>query len=257
MFSAFAPATYMPPTYDPGYDPAGVVLVPGPFNEYGITDITVGRFDTDLHLRFASEWPAGSHYQIYVNHTLKWVGTATTAVLPGIGPEVAIIHVGNVAPEGRNADYSAILPDVVPAGSRARLKWAGGRWLSPTLAGFHVYMSRTPGGPIDWSNRVGDVPARHGAGWGDGFGRGPFGRGPFGRGAISYRWTSGPLATGIYTLGVRAYDASGTESADATTTIVAVQAPPAVVPPFADGTRMRSTFDPASHAAALTWNESI
>lgn len=256
MYGAYFPSTCFPPTYFPGYVPGVVVLVPGTFNEAGITDIRADRFDADMYLTFSTDWPNGSYYQIYINHTLKWVGTTTRVVIPGVGGGPLIVHVGNVAPENRNADFSATLPEVVPAGARARVTWAGGRWISPNLSGFHIYISVNPGSPIDWTNRVGDVPARHGSDWGDGFGRGPFGRGPFGRGVVAYRWVSGPLRTGIYQVGIRAYDSSGTESADTGTQSVSVVAPPSVVPTFGDGTRLRSTLSPTTLQATLTWNPS-
>src|SRR5207245_1178859 len=123
------------------------------------------------------------------------------------------VDVGTVDADEATADFSASLPAAAGLSSRARLSWLGGTYLDTTgrddIRGFRMYGPAAPGGPVDYTTVLATIPAYPGGWISDGFGQGGFGQGGFGRAATAYRWESGPLASGIWTLAVVPYDSAG------------------------------------------------
>lgn len=216
------------------------------------TSVTFARRDADLVVSWISTAPADSIFQVYIGRGLVWSGRASRCVIPYPSGRVDV-EVGTVGPAEEFTDLSASLPTATGTGDRVRLDWEGGSYLDPAgaLAGFRVYMSAVPGGPVGLEP-VANLAAYGQAGVSDGFGVGGFGRGVFGSAPTSYRWESARLRNGVWTASVRPYDEAGNESpgTTATWTILAPPAPPAR---NAAGLRLTKSYNPATRIVILAW----
>lgn len=211
-----------------------------------------------LHLSWVSGAPAGTWYQVYVNRGLAWSGKARTTVIPNPG-SASRIDIGTVGTGESRVDFSASLP-VAPS-NRALLSWTGGTFLDSTggrdVQGFRVYGSTTPAGfgsdgfgaggfgtglsTVNYATPLIDIPAYTNGIITDGFGMGGFGAGGFGMGSASYSWTSGPLAGGLWTYAVAAYDRSGAIGTVGTINQT-ILAPPKAPAAYGDGSRLRCSL---------------
>ena len=217
-----------------------------------VGDPVVRQVGAELSVSWTSTAAAGTLFQLYLNQRLTWWGTARSVRLP-LPREAAWIDVGTVGPTEGAVDFSASL--TAPPLDRVRLDWAGGTWESPTLAGFHVYQSPTPGAAISYAAPVGDVPYSAGDHPYGGYGFGGYGQGGYGTVNFAYSWTSARLSAGVWQFAVAPYDAAGNEAGTPATATVTLALPPRPPLAFADGLRLHYTLDGTGHPV-LTWNAS-
>jgi hypothetical protein len=190
-------------------------------------------YGNEMQIRWTHTAPAGTVFQVYVNGHLQAFGEFATARVPVL-PGVMQIDIGSVGPGEGATDFSSflILPD-----NRVTLTWTGGTFLSPNIAGFHVYMSDASMGTVDYSKLIATVPAYAGGIITDGFGNGTYGGGSYGYASASYTWTSGTVNTGTWSFGIKPVDVYGNEGATMEHT-VAIGVPPIEMPAFPDNTRL-------------------
>jgi hypothetical protein len=228
-----------------------------PFDQSTITEVKPPIWDgSALHLEWTSTAPSGTVFQVYVGRSLAWHGTARWVAIPMPSSRVRI-DIGTVGPGEATTDFSGVLP--AASNDRARLSWLGGSYLDPTgndnVAGFRVYGELLPGGGINWTLPLAEIRAYPGGIVTDGYGQGGYGQGGYGRAASSYEWTSPSLNSGLWSFAIVSFDAAGNPATPATTS-VSIQAPPRPPAAFSDGTRLRSTYNPATRSVTLTWQPS-
>ena len=210
--------------------------------------------DVEIHVGWTSSAAAGTYFQVYVNRTLAYHGTARECYLAWPSEVSVLVQVGAVLATEATKDLSATLPSpFASSGDRCQLAWIGGRYLDDFIKGFQVFASPAPGAPVDTTDPVADIPVYLGNQVLDGAGRGGAGRGGAGRAATSYTWTSDQLAAGVWLFQVRAYDIAGNLGPAVQVSFTSV-APPAPPAPFADHLRLHHTFDQPSSTATLLWN---
>jgi len=227
-----------------------------PFDQSTITSVEPPFWDgSALQVSWTSTAPLGTVFQVYVDRALAWHGTSRWVAIT-MPRARARIDIGAVGPGEASQDFSSMLP-IAPR-DRVDLKWLGGTFLAPAaddLSGFRVFGEPEPGAGIDMTKPLAEIQAYPGGAILDGFGLGGFGQGGFGRAASSYRWTSPPLASGVWSFAVVPFDAAGNQG-EPVRTSVAVQAPPRAPGLYADGTRLKYAYDPTSRRATLSWNPS-
>lgn len=220
-----------------------------------------------LRISWVGTLPSGSAWQIYVGGVLAWHGLSNSAHIP-IPTDTVQISIGAVDLADAGTSFSSSLPPQPKL--RVELSWEGGRFQDPVDAdvqGFHVYGQDSPGGPIDYTVLLADIPVSIGGVLTDGFGLGGYGSGGFGFTAGTYTWTSDTLTSGTWTWSVRTYDAAGNEGPDAFWTQV-INAPPLEPAPF-PGTSIRLEYSLLAYGqfgfgvggygepeVVLTWNPS-
>jgi hypothetical protein len=231
---------------------------------------TIRKSGRDLVVSWSSSDSPGSViYQVYLDKVLAWSGTSRTAKFP-LPRQRLRVDVGTVASGESAIDFSASLPSGPPP-SRVTLTWTGGLWEAPDLAGFHVYSSAIPGGPIDYSKPVGTVMQTSAGVDLSGFGLGGFGLGGFGYASASYSWTSDRLASGVWKFGVVPFDKAGNDGLGgfglggfglggfgfysgppAVVTQTVASAPTAPAPNSA-GKRLTYTYNSSTRVPTLAW----
>lgn len=187
----------------------------------------------------------GLYWQIYVGNKLAWHGTATGAwviVPPGSTERITI---GSVDAADATTNFSTELP--AAPDRRVQLTWQGGSVEGADLAGFQIYASTAPGGPISYATPIATVGAFPGgidvgAAW-DALG---WDSSPWDASQGTYSWTSDDLASGVWSFAVVPYDLAGNEGTAQTTTAT-IAAPPSPPPLFSDGTRL--------HYQLVGWDE--
>ena len=234
------------------------------FSQSTISGVTVQADGPDLLIRWDSDAPSGTVFQAYVDHRLAWYGTSRRCHAPipagGAGHNLWV-DVGSVAPEEAQQDFSPGLGSLGQGGAVATLTWQGGTYLDPSgqdsVQGFRVYRSDAPGGPVNRSKPVDEVPAYPGGWVSDGFGLGVFGSGGFGRSASVYDWSSGSLPGGDWGFTVVPFDRAGNERGDGRTVTVKVAAAPRPPAPSADGKRLSYSYSgPSTRLVTLHWSAS-
>ena len=175
-------------------------------------------------------------HQVYVNGRLAGVTArpedrrlAVAAPVGRCGPAgLLLVEVVAVDAEDRWTDFTPELSGFGPeAGGHVRLRWQGGTYLDPALAGFDVFGDgRT--GIVDYAAPLNEapVPAKPGgqAPWG--YGCGGYGRGGYGASAALYEWTTDALDPGTWRLAVAAFDDAGNRATPAAEVQVEVRPPP-------------------------------
>jgi hypothetical protein len=238
---------------------SGGYVPTGEYDETGVEDIKVYRFDTDIVITWhanAQFITAGQWYQVYIDGQLRWSGDRTEVTLPATTGNRIVINVGRVAPENRDVNYASRLSQPPYPGNRALLSWYGGRWIDPDQVGFRVHMSDAPGQPVNMNVIRATIPANVGGLWGDGFGVGPFGAGPFGETPVAYSWTSQALTPGTWQFCVVPYDRAGNLPENPPVVTLDILGPPSA-PPMVAGKRLwLDAYDPESGLAHLRWNPS-
>ncbi len=216
------------------------------FDQTAIQDVTVAQRDAELAVSWVSLAPDPTTFQVYLNGTLAWSGSARTCVVPypnltgqGQGRSVQI-DVGTVLESEATTSFSGSLPAVAGGGQRVTLEWLGGTFLDLAITGFHVYQGTAPSGAVDYSSPVGTVAAYPQDLLLDGYGMGPYGQGGYGHAASSYSWTSTPLAAGTWNFGIKPFRLAGDEGTAATTSAV-VSGPPR--PPARNASGQRLTYE--------------
>jgi hypothetical protein len=186
----------------------------------------------DLVLSWTGTLPAGKIWQVYVDNQLADHTVTNRSNIPW-PRQPAWFDIGSVD----RADALTSFADSLPAKPRTHttLSWEGGTFLDPMggdVKGFRVYGERTPGGGIDYTTPLADIPAYTARIVTDGFGLGGFGSGGFGMVAGSYSWRSGVLTSGTWSWAVAAYNSAGINGAIDTTSdvITAPPEPPALQP---------------------------
>src|SRR4051794_33304749 len=120
------------------------------FDDSTILDVTVAPADAEVVVAWASSAPAGTVFQVYQDGAHVWSGTARSAHLPlPAGP--VRYQVGAVGVGEDWTNFAGSLPVPPGGGSRITLTWQGGLFLSPSLAGYYVYLGTVPGGAINYS----------------------------------------------------------------------------------------------------------
>jgi hypothetical protein len=223
------------------------------FDQSTITEVMPPVWDgSALQLEWTSTAPLGTVFQVYVARALVWHGTARWVAIPMPSNQVRI-DIGAVQAGEGITDFSAQLP--VAPGDRAQLSWLGGSYLDPTgnddVAGFRVYGETAPGNGIDYTGALAVVIAHPGGILTDGYGRGGYGRGGFGRSASMYQWTSSSLGSGTWSFAVVSVDAAGNLGVPAVTSVT-ISAPPRPPVAFADGSRLKSTYNPTARTVTLS-----
>lgn len=224
-----------------------------PFDQSAISEPLATRDDASLIVSWSSTAAAGTLYQVYLDAKLAWSGTATRAVLPYPGESAAVaIDVGTVAAGEGATSFAASLPAHPGGGSRVRLSWVGGVYLSDDLEAFRVYQGVTAGGAVDYDAVVATVPASTAGVVGGGYGTGGYGTGGYGASAMNYSWTSGVLSSGVWEFGVIPVDTAGNEGTpeEITATIAGPPRPPAA---NAAGARLTAAYDDGTAEVTLTW----
>ncbi len=195
------------------------------FDQSVITDVTVTPDGGDFIVKWTTTAPAGTVYQVYVNHLLRWHGTATRTILTFVGD--VTVAVGAVAAGEDLVDFSGSLAAVETPTKAIQLTWDGGEWEETTLdvAGFHVYKSLTPGSSISYVTPIATIPLSVQGTTVGGWGAGGWGAGGWGAGLASYSWTSDPLCPGSWSFGVKPFDIASNEGTAVETTSVVVGPP--------------------------------
>ena len=231
-----------------------------PYTPIDDADISIHRDDADLLVVWSSSSPEGTVFQLYLDGELVWFGTDRRARVPYDGSARRRIDVGEVDDDEATEDFGDDLSDPGGAGDVVTLTWRGGTYLDDSglddVIGFRVYRGTAPGGAVDYSTPVADIPAYGSTTPLDGFGLGGFGQGGFGRSSSDYSWTSDPLAAGDWDFAIVPYDAAGNEGTGSTTTATS-EAPPR--PPAADsatGLRLSYSYNSSTHVPTLTWTAS-
>ena len=227
------------------------------FDQSTILEVVPKIEHGDRRISWTSSSPDGSIFQVYLDGVLAWTGTSRTCKVPKPGSGRSIqIDVGVVTPDARSRSFGRSLPRVSGTGRTVTLTWEGGTYLSPDdddVAGFHVYRSTSAGGTVDYSTTYATVPAYIQGIVDDGFGEGGFGEGGFGRSATYYTWVDpAQLPNGVWSYGVKAFDAAGNESTVATyaATVTGPPSPPAANPA---GVRLTYTYNATTRVATLSW----
>lgn len=231
------------------------------FSQSGITGVSVLADGPDLLIRWGSVSPQGTVFQVYVDHRLSWFGTSRMCSVPvpsGAKGRNTWVDVGTVTAESAQQDFSAALASQGQGGTRARLTWTGGTYLDPSgrddIRGFRIYRGSSPGGPVDWSAPVDEVPAYPGGWVSDGFGLGGFGAGGFGRSSTSYVWTSANQPSGTWRFAVVPCDKAGNNRGTGQTVGLTVTAAPRPPAPSPGGTRLTYSYSgPATRQLTLNW----
>jgi hypothetical protein len=228
-----------------------------PFDQSTITEVLPPVWDgSSLQLEWTSTSPPGTLFQVYVAQRLVWHGTSRWVAITMPSSRVRI-DIGAVGPDEGNVDFSASLP--ASPGDRARLAWLGGTYLDPTgnddVAGFRIFGETTPGAGVNLASPLAEIKAYPGGILTDGFGLGGFGQGGFGRAASTYEWTSRSLSAGTWSFAVASIDAAGNQGTPVTTSIT-INAPPRPPARFADGTRLKASYNPGTRTVTLTWQPS-
>ncbi|WP_422932027.1 hypothetical protein [Singulisphaera sp. PoT] len=220
------------------------------FSQATVGDVSLSRDGAELFVSWTGTLPADSVYQVYVDNVLAWWGPQASTHLPWPSKQVRV-SVGTCGTEEAATDFSVSLP-ALDANTRD-LDWEGGTYLASDIAGFHVYGSAAPGGVVDYSTLLDDIPAYPGGLVTDGYGMGGYGHGGYGRSAAFYSWTTPELSSGTWQFAVAAYDQAGNELSSPRTVSVTISAPPR--PPAADarGRRLSYAYDPATHKVTLNW----
>jgi hypothetical protein len=222
-----------------------------PFSEAGITlNAPIAR-GAELFISWTSTLPAGTIYQCYIDQVLVYANTNLSTVIPLPGDTIHI-DVGSVGPTEKNTNFSDLLPSPPPP--KAELEWFGGTFMDVNLAGFFVFSSDIPGGAVDFTAPVANIPAYTGTPT-DGWGLGPYNEGGWGQSAASYSYESPTLASGIWTFSVSGYDMAGNIGTGMTASVT-INSPPVEPAPFPDNTRLKYTLNAATEVATLTWNAS-
>ena len=225
-----------------------------PFDQSTIIEVKPPVWDgSAVHLEWTSTAPPGTAFQVYLGRRLVWHGTAQWASL-AMPRTRQRIDIGAVGPGEETTNFADVLP--AAAHQRARLSWLGGSYLDPSgnddLAGFRVYGETKPGGGIDYTRPLAEISAYPGGIVTDGHGLGGFGQGGFGRASSSYQWTSQALGAGTWSFAVVSVDAAGNLGTPTLTTST-ITSPPRPPAAFADGSRLKYTYDPATRTVTLTW----
>jgi hypothetical protein len=224
------------------------------FDQSTITDVSPPTWDgSALHLEWTSSAPDGTTFQVYVGRALSWHGTSRWVAIPMPASRLRI-DIGTVGPGEDAVDFSGLLPPS-PA-DRAELSWLGGTYLDPTgnddVAGFRIHGASAPGGAIDYTRALDEIPAYPGGIVTHGYGLGGYGQGGYGRAASTYRWTSPSLRAGTWPFAVVSYDAAGNPGVPALTS-VSIASSPRSPAPFPDGSRLKYAYDPADRTVTLSW----
>ena len=214
------------------------------FDPTVVLDIVPVRTDAELRLTWFTAAPAGTWFQVYLSRSLVWAGKGTTATIPypsSASGRSQEIDVGAVLSSEIHTDFSASLPIPAGGGGRILLSWQGGTFESLTIKGFHVYIGLTPAGPVNYTTPAATIAAYLANIVTDGYGIGGYGQGSYGHAAGKYSWTSQYLATGVWNVAVRPFDAAGNEGTGTTGTVV-VSGPPRPPARAADGNRLHYRF---------------
>lgn len=211
-----------------------------PFDQSTTFDVRSAPRGADLAVYWSSSAPAGTCFQVYVGRRLAWHGQARSTVLPHPSSPCRI-EVGAVLASEATRNFSASLPTPPGGGSRARLSWLGGRFLSPTILGFHVYAGTVAGGAVSYAAPVDRVAAYPQGVVNDGWNVGPYSQGGYGFAAGTYTWTSDPLLSGVWNFAVRSFDAAENEGASITWSVT-IAGPPQPVARNTSGKRLAYQF---------------
>jgi hypothetical protein len=254
------------------------------FDQSTITSISKDVERGALNIDWTTTSPRGTWFQVYVDGQLaaRTRSTSVSIPKPTAGAQIAVGAVasgdsqvrfagGGFGAGGFGANGFGFAFPGAPA-NRIKLTWIGGAFLDTlgTVGGFYVFDTLPAtgfgeggygdggvgfaGSPFDLDGSpLANIPAYTNGIATSGFGMGGFGAGGFGSASASYSWTSGPLAGGVWTFAVVAYDTAGNLGTPAfeTTTILAPPAPPAL---FDDGRRLHAVV--TGGAIVLTWNPS-
>jgi hypothetical protein len=222
------------------------------FDQSTITSILPPSWNgADLTIRWTSTSPQGTLYQCYIDGKKVYTGTNKFCAITMPASTISI-GVCTVAPGEGTTNFSSSFP-ATPQDT-VTLNWFGGTFQSLDIAGFFVFMSNVPGGPVDFGNAVANINAYVGPPT-DGWNLGPWNVGAWGLSAASYTYTSPPLSSGVWSFAVVPYDNAGNEGAEVVVEQT-ISAPPLPPSAFADMTRLKYTFSQASETATLTWNAS-
>lgn len=213
------------------------------FDQSAITSVSPPLYrGTQVWIAWTSSAPAGTTYQVYLDHVLSYSGRQLACWLPAPVESPVRVDIGTVGIGEETTNFAAELP---PApGRHVTLTWTGGTFESPTLAGFYVYASPSPGAPVSYTKPLATITAFPGGV-------------PVASGTFS--WTSDPLISGVWSFAVVPFDTAGNSGTPATLAQT-IAVPPLEVPPFSDQTRLHYTLNgtglaPASlPTATLTWN---
>jgi hypothetical protein len=230
---------------------AGIPLISSGFSEAAIIAVyPPEQVGAQWYFSWLSVAPPGTWYQLYFDQNLVWVGQTASALVPA-PTNVQSVNIGTVGAGNEYVDYSADLPAAIDR--FALLSWQGGTFESPDIAGFYVYSTGSPGGPIDYSAPLTTIVAYPGVVVTDGFGMGGFGDGGFGEAAATYTYTAGPLLPGTWSFAVIPFDSAGNKG-PASTVEIEIDVPPLEPALFSDGTRLHYTYNDPT--ITLNWNAS-
>jgi hypothetical protein len=234
------------------------------FSQAGISGINVQADGPELLIRWTAGAPQGTVFQVYVDRRLNWYGTSRQCHVPipaGASGRNVWIDVARVGTAEAPNDFSSSLASIPFGGGRVELRWPGGTYLDPSgagaIGGYRIYLSPSPGTPVNLSNPIDEVPAYTSGRVTDGFGLGGFGLGGFGRSATPYKWSTVGLPGGVWQFAVVPFDLAGDNRGPGQTvqvTVTAAPRPPAM--PLA-GRRLTCTYSgPATRQVVLQWSAS-
>jgi hypothetical protein len=229
------------------------------FDQSSITAVSKPVYSqAGLRLAWKSNAPKGTPFQVYADGKLIWHGVTRYCDLPLPPPGVnQHFEVGAVAFGEEQTDFSGTLISLAP--KRALLTWLGGTYLDASgnddIIGFRVYGESAPGGGIDYSKRLAEIPAYFNGVITDGWGEGGWGQGGWGKSASSYTWTSDVLAAGQWSFAVRSVDSAGNEGT-AMVTRLSIDGPPAPPPRFDDDERVHFAWNGTARTVVLSWQAS-
>lgn len=221
------------------------------FSQSTITAVNPPQYwGAQVYLSWTSSSPAGTWFQIYINQALSWWGQSTSARFPVPPDGVDRVDLGTVLPGEEQTDFSSSLPTA--PGRRAELTWLGGTFEATDIAGFRVFGSDSAGGSIDYAAVLADITAYPSGIYTDGWGLGGWDYGGWSESASTYTWTSDSLTAGTWSYAVTPYDSAG-NLGTASTTSIAIVAPPLAPAVSDDGLRLTYTFNNSLEEATLAW----
>jgi hypothetical protein len=225
-------------------------VAPPGFSQALITEVFPPKIrGSQVYLKWTSSAVTGSFFQVYIDQALAWFGQRRCVRLP-IPSGLRRIDIGTVGAGGEQTSWNSSLP-AAPA-RRATLSWTGGTYLDPNLAGYAVYGSDVPNGPIDYTTPLAKITAYPAGIITDGYGMGSYGSGGYGSGSQSWSWTSDPLPSGTWSFAVQPYNAAGNYGSPQLTSVV-IQVPPDPPAPYANATRLAYSYAGGTRQATITW----
>ena len=188
-----------------------------------------GRFEMGDPLGSPLGVDASIGFQVYGDGALV-EGTSEPHAMLAVEPDALNwFEVIGVASHLQTVDQSNVIARTL--GRRVRLTWPASP--SDDVASYRIFDDAASGAGVDYETVIDEVDAK-----------------PGGLVLDEYEWTSGELASGTWTFGIRAIDSAG--NVQTTPTLEVSKTIETVPDPVSD---LSHDYDDAEHTVTLTWSE--